>query len=723
MRTNIDAREVSVHNVGQTASFSIKATGKAFKVLIDSLYSDKIRAVIREIWSNAFDAHVAAGCADKPFDCQLPNQFDPVFRVRDYGTGMDHDTVMFLYTRVFESSKEDTNEQVGKLGLGSKSPFAYTDTFTVTAFSGVEKRIYSAFIGQSYVPQIALMATVPSHEERGIEIQFPVNTPDVAAFSEAADVTSRGFDVLPNITGAIVNIKPLETLLSGNGWKLIKNDGIYGLHAHAKQGCVVYPLNADALDHLSAFERAILISPFFIDFPIGDLEISASRESLGYDDATKANIRARISQIADEIVDLYQADIDAAPTMWQACQKFKRLLSSNLARGVVDVLKARIKYRGKPLQPKKDLGTFLHTYLAKTLEQGGLRAMKLDPQTIIPRYGRRAVLKFEHSTYVRVEAGETIVLFDDADKPASMPQARIRHWFDQLAPEARGEVLWVKAKRGSVAYKRLLVELGRPTDIVELGSLERPPVTSSHYTRRPTKVKLLKGGSWTETEIDENDDIIFVELRRRDTLGHNGQPSSPSSVDETVTLLKSLGYLDVDAVVHGIPQTHKDKIADNPHWTPLWTLAKKAVNEKYDSQKAASTRAYANKLRESTVLGNFMRDIAQWQEFTGFSSPGPAAALYARWQRVVEKASMSKDLNSALSLHVIMGGIMPQPRAIDFQAEENRFSKAYPLVGSALGTQYYVSHKLRQHLIDYVNLVDAANLVRQSDILNDDKAA
>ena len=134
MLTKQIARETSTHGILASTQFSIKANGKAFKVLIDGLYSDKIRAVVREIWSNAFDAHAMAGNTDKPFDCHLPTIFAPHFAVRDYGVGMSHDQIMRLYTTVFESSKEDTNDQVGKLGLGSKSPFAYTDTFTVTSY-------------------------------------------------------------------------------------------------------------------------------------------------------------------------------------------------------------------------------------------------------------------------------------------------------------------------------------------------------------------------------------------------------------------------------------------------------------------------------------------------------------------------------------------------------------------------------------------------------------
>ena len=126
MKTSIAPRQVDT-NAGETQEFTIKANGKAFRALISTLYENKIQSIVREIWSNALDAHVEAGCADVPFSVTFPTMLNPVFIVRDYGVSLEHDQVMRLYTTVFESTKEDTNDATGKFGLGSKSPFAYTD--------------------------------------------------------------------------------------------------------------------------------------------------------------------------------------------------------------------------------------------------------------------------------------------------------------------------------------------------------------------------------------------------------------------------------------------------------------------------------------------------------------------------------------------------------------------------------------------------------------------
>lgn len=725
MRSNIDPREVSTIGVTQVADFRIKATGKAFKVLIDGLYSDKIRAVIREISSNAFDAHAMAGISDRPFDVQLPNNFDPVFRVRDYGVGMDHDTIMHLYTTVFESSKEDTNEQVGKFGLGSKSPFAYTDTFSVTAFDGAEKRSYSAFIGPGYVPQIAFMGAEPSDEPRGIEVQFPVQSSDCYAFEKAAQTTYTGFDVMPNVKGTNLNLEKIQTVISGNGWKLLRG-GAYGTRAHAKQGCVVYPIDHYALDDISNFERSILQSPFFIDFPIGDLDITPSRESLGYDTDTKKNIIRRIQEIADEIVNIYQAEIDAEPTMWKACIKFKKITSAGLDSAVVDVLKARIKYKGKPLRRSADLGAFLRPAFDKTFEDGGLRAMKITAHELNKgmTYGRRTSLKFESSTYIQVAVGETVIVFDDASHPASLPQSRLRHWWDNLTGDRPENVLWVKSRPDAMALKRLLVSLGRPDQLLKLADMERPPLIKGQGARRATKVKVLNHYSWVEAEIDENDVIIYVELDRTYTKGPDGHNnSSGGAVERALGLLIKLGYADATTKVYGIPQTHKRKIAANEHWQSFWELCKTAVEEQYDAQKAAVARSYERRVNTYAPHDKFFQNLVKWKQFDGFADTnGPASSLYIRWEQAIKRAAETNDMETALSLHLLVGGDSPSTVDISFDREEKAFFKAYPLARTVIESQGD-NPVFRSHLIDYVNGVDKLSALAQGDVNEDDAIA
>lgn len=283
MITANEKREVDTF-AGEGVAFTIKANGKAFKTLIDGLYANKIQSVTREIWSNALDSHMMAGCADKPFDVSFPDVFSPEFSVRDYGVGLSHESVVNLYTTLFESTKEDTNDQVGKFGIGSKSPFSYTDTFSVMAIKDGECNYYSAVIGEEGLPTIFRLHTEATTEPNGVQVSFPVRKEDVNAFQRAAKTVALGFDVKPNV----VNVKGFEWETE---YENVLNRGLW-----VKMGCVIYPVDLGILceqvmekhpnSHGEAVVRFIRATNGreckVINVPVGSVEISASRENLSY---------------------------------------------------------------------------------------------------------------------------------------------------------------------------------------------------------------------------------------------------------------------------------------------------------------------------------------------------------------------------------------------------------------------------------------------------------
>lgn len=134
-------------DVNAEVGFKIKASRASFQILSSGLYSNKIRAIIRELCCNAHDAHKSAGTQDTPFEISLPSTFSPVLVIKDFGTGLSHEDVMTIYTTYFESTKNNSNDFIGQLGLGSKSPFSYTNQFLV------ESRHEGVFSFLQYVHQ------------------------------------------------------------------------------------------------------------------------------------------------------------------------------------------------------------------------------------------------------------------------------------------------------------------------------------------------------------------------------------------------------------------------------------------------------------------------------------------------------------------------------------------------------------------------------------------
>lgn len=322
---NVETFGVSAQN-----SFSINASAQAFSILSDGLYSDKIHAIIRELSCNAYDAHVAAGHPEKPFNVQFPNSIVPEFVIRDYGTGLSHEDVMNLYTTYFGSTKTGSNDFIGALGLGSKSPFSYTKSFTVISYFDGKKMTFTAFIGEDGTPQIAHMFTEPTDDLVGLEVRFGVKENDHYQFSTRAQRVYRFFKTVPNITGIEFKIDEYETAVEGDGWRLLERnnhrDGIY-----AVQGNIGYPINVSRINFDHEKESAIYTLlkssyiPMEIEFQIGDLQFAASREELGYDDVTQENIKKRCSEVLLDMADVISNSLASASTLWEVYIKIAEI--------------------------------------------------------------------------------------------------------------------------------------------------------------------------------------------------------------------------------------------------------------------------------------------------------------------------------------------------------------------------------------------------------------
>ena len=271
---------INSNGLGETKTFSIRTNAHAFRMLSSGLYTDKVRAVLREIGCNAYDAHVAAGIPDKPFVVKLPNKVDPQFYIQDWGIGLSHDEVMSLYTSYFSSTKQTSNEFTGAFGLGSKSPFSYTDSFTIVSCHGGKKRTYTAYVDNNGTPTVSLMTTedVDADWKTGIRIGFSVAAQDFDEFVTKADLF-KWFSTVPKIIGARGVTPPVATRKQDNV-ELYNDVNTISL----LMGNVMYPIVLSKINGLTAKgQTASQMRPFVIRAPIGSVQVAASREELQYD--------------------------------------------------------------------------------------------------------------------------------------------------------------------------------------------------------------------------------------------------------------------------------------------------------------------------------------------------------------------------------------------------------------------------------------------------------
>lgn len=313
---NTPQNEAILSNVGEIGEFRIRNSAKAFNILSSGLYANKIKAIVRELSCNAVDSHVAAGKADTPFDVHLPNQLEPWFSIRDYGTGLNHDQVTNIYTTYFESTKTASNEFIGALGLGSKSPFSYTDNFTVTAIKDGIKGIYSAFINEQGVPSIAKMATEETDEPSGVEVKFSVNDRwDFDKFAQEAGSVYKWFKLRPIVTGNnYFEIRELthetENIIPG-----VHHTG--GYHSNAVMGNIAYPIDVPNPETNLGNLHRLLRCGLTMEFGIGELDFQASREGLSYIPQTIESIKRKLEALNAQLAVYIADEANKLDNLWE----------------------------------------------------------------------------------------------------------------------------------------------------------------------------------------------------------------------------------------------------------------------------------------------------------------------------------------------------------------------------------------------------------------------
>jgi hypothetical protein len=389
-------------SVSSPQNFNISSSRIAFNILSSGLYNDKVRAIIRELSCNAWDAHVMAGKRDVPFEIHLPTTFEPFFSIKDYGTGLNYkakyvyrvekdsytghsrevclglqkegqklpadarikeeDEVVHLYCTYFASDKNDNDELIGAMGLGSKSPFCYCEGFTIiNRYEGVT-RIYSAFISEQGTPAVVLQdETATPDAPNGLEITFPVKIDDCWEFENKAKLALEFFQPRP-----IINIDleiPKQTYaLRTDNWGMREGNRISGLRAI--QGNVQYMVGNIDISRMTPDQQKITQMPLDIFFPIGQLSVAASREALQLDERTVNNILNMLDEIYQNMLTEVKHKIDTCGSIWEARLLIFSLIQAPGIGGLVNEADRR--------------GDLLGTYKNFNLSQGKAVINELD---------------------------------------------------------------------------------------------------------------------------------------------------------------------------------------------------------------------------------------------------------------------------------------------------------------------------------------------------------
>jgi hypothetical protein len=274
----------------------------------DKIYSNKIKAVVREYLCNAIDEHNKFDVKETvQTGLRLENN-EHTFYVRDFAKGLSEEDVRNIFGMYFRSTKSKSNDSIGGFGVGSKAGHCYNDTFFVTSYFNGKCTTYTCVLGagDSGVP-VGHIYKIDECDtnETGLEVSVPIFSADYSDFKrEIQDFIHLSPAKIEATIGNLI-ISPVETIKSfeRNGFKFrLLNYGGSSSYMETifQMGGVTY--GSSVKDKNFNIKRNHTL---VIDIPIGMMSIPISRENF---ENTTAN-KLALDKIDKTIEELNEEDL------------------------------------------------------------------------------------------------------------------------------------------------------------------------------------------------------------------------------------------------------------------------------------------------------------------------------------------------------------------------------------------------------------------------------
>lgn len=341
------ARNVMIGDV-TNSEYKILANEKMFSILSSKLYTDKIMAPIRELLCNAYDAHIAAGIPDTALEVHMPTSNKQEFRIRDFGKGLSAEDMRELYTTYGASTKNLSNDFIGCMGLGSKSPFAYTDTFTAISRYDGKRYNFACSLdnGKPNITQFPAEDMEPG-EKTGLEVGFIVNRGDVSEFNSKLESFLRYFQANVNLFKDGIAFESYKTCVDfefeqgiaiADNYQLdyVGSDKIIVYMGGVLYGCGLpdfshrnFPLTREQYDVVVHASRNMGNRSFILEAEVGDVDVAASREHCERSSRTVNFVLTKLFNYLDSVEKDFLADLDKQNLAdLEYCQRYHKFLQN-----------------------------------------------------------------------------------------------------------------------------------------------------------------------------------------------------------------------------------------------------------------------------------------------------------------------------------------------------------------------------------------------------------
>lgn len=710
MELTLPSREIQREGVVETREFGFRLDAISFKLMADNLYTDKILAVLREYGCNARDAMIAAGKGDEPIDVHLPNAFEPYFSVSDNGIGLSPENCLGLFSTYFDSTKRSDNTVTGCFGLGSKSAFAYTDSFTVTSRWNGHMYMFQCVIGENGIPTISQVGEPISTDlPNGVTITVPVQERDFHDFADKASRVYRRFNPTPNVTGnARYSIKPMDYWLNGDdgSWSLHRDNSYYSYNnPHAIQGGVTYPIDARSLQNQDESVRMVLQLPIDIWFDTGELSVQTSREGLSYDEKTQNAIREKLRKIASELPTKFQHEFNNCKTLWEARRHWhdtlsnKNILPSSLKNILANPVTG-IKFHGSEIS-------------------GDFRIKQTDD----PLLNNLQIIRFR-----RGEHGNRGKVYEQDYGNSGWkftPNSNTIFVYDDLGHGSHSRLVYALEDRDVNSFDVPSTIILFKTDNIETLKVisksigDAPVIPASMFVKRPKETiqgarnyaKVLRWigcrhdarDSWTPTTLDLKEGGFYVSINRYRI--HDGE-QQVEDFDSILQLMISLGYINDDTPIYGIRKGLIGDLPDDVEWVNVFDFARSNIKTdivNMNVEEMLAQRESVNSLRYNFLLEGYASEIIKL-------SMDNNSAFYSFVTDFIRATTRNNDSTKIDNIEKLAQKvrvkIKMREKSIDFSERWQNLISIYPMLLFVDRYDLNRSDGTIQILVNYVNQID-----------------
>lgn len=378
LENNVTETEIGGGLKEKTFSISQESMGLVLEILRSGLYKNPIASICREIPSNGRDANREVGKGQTPIEISIvePNQLfnvsDLAMVFKDNGPGISEDRMDNVFIQFGASTKRGSNDFTGGFGLGAKTPFAYTDTFSVITIVDGMKYWYQATLGkkdgetddEGKKGKMTLMHKESTKEENGTSIVVPIkNSNDRRTFEREVFTATFFWDVKPiykNFQHYNLDSYKITPIFEGPDFKIIKTSpSLFYDHQILIDG-IAYEADRNLLNYTNTDLGDGVVCALL--FKNGELTIAANRETLQYNDKTKKLCNERWKSLLKTFEQEIEREIETSSDLLEAILKVRSVYKNqHYGTEKIDVLFRALKHNDSPrfTYKKEDLGQYV----------------------------------------------------------------------------------------------------------------------------------------------------------------------------------------------------------------------------------------------------------------------------------------------------------------------------------------------------------------------------